>query len=99
MKIKEVGIAGTLESSDILIKIEPSDDDKITLSLDSLVIKQFGNQITKVIMDTACELGVKGAYITAIDKGALDCTIKARTATAIYRASQSDDYIWEGSNA
>ncbi|HHW21556.1 MAG TPA: citrate lyase acyl carrier protein [Clostridiaceae bacterium] len=99
MKIKEVGIAGTLESSDILIKVEPSDDNKITISLDSLVIKQFGNQIRKVIMDTACELGVEGARITAIDKGALDCTIRARTAAAIYRAGQSDDYIWEGSNA
>ena len=94
MDIKEIGIAGTLESSDIMIRVEPGDADNISISLDSSVEKQYGNQIRRVILDTARELGLVGAAITAVDKGALDCTVRARTTAAIYRACQSSQYDW-----
>ena len=39
--------------------------------------------------------GVENAVITAVDKGALDCTVRARVATALTRAAESHDYTWE----
>ena len=35
-----------------------------------------------------------GRRIVASDKGALDCTIRARVKTAILRACDSQDYGW-----
>ena len=40
------------------------------------------------------ECGVDGVRIVASDKGALDCTIRARVKTAILRACDSQDYGW-----
>ncbi|MCM1319069.1 MAG: citrate lyase acyl carrier protein [Muribaculaceae bacterium] len=85
--------AGTLESGDILIQISPSDKDGLDISLDSTVAYQFGDRIKEVIRTTAEELGLKSANIHATDKGALDCTIKARTAAAVVRATGVD--VWK----
>ncbi len=86
MKINKVAKAGTLESNDILIMIMPNENNEIELELQSIVEKQFGEQIRKVIMDTLNEAGVHSATVKAQDKGALDYTIRARVKTAIDRA-------------
>lgn len=86
MKITKVAKAGTLESSDILIMVAPNEEGKIEIELESIVIKQFGDQIKKVIEDTLKELNAEGVTLKAQDKGALDYTIKARVETAIKRA-------------
>ena len=54
---------------------------------------QFGEQIKNVIKETVGELGVTDARIEAIDKGALDCTIRARTTAAVVRATGVD--VWQ----
>ncbi|MGD1817815.1 MAG: citrate lyase acyl carrier protein [Pleomorphochaeta sp.] len=95
MEIKKLASAGTLESSDILITVEKDDREGIFIHLESPVKKQFGDQIKQVIKDSASIVGVKNAYVTAVDKGALDCVIKARALTAFYRACDSTDYKWE----
>ncbi len=95
MEIKVSGVAGTMESSDITIIIEPNDMNEIEIILKSSVEKQFGNQIKRVINETLKDLGVKSALVRAIDKGALDCVIKARTQTAAHRAGGSKDYKWK----
>ena len=59
----------------------------INITLDSTVAYQFGEQIKRVIAETAHSLGLNDARIEAIDKGALDCTVRARTAAAIERAT------------
>lgn len=94
MEIKTVAAAGTLESSDITIIIEPNDSDEISIDLISSVEKQFGKQITKVITDTLTELGINKAKVNANDRGALDCVIKARVQAAAYRAAEVKDYKW-----
>jgi citrate lyase subunit gamma (acyl carrier protein) len=94
MEIKAIGKAGTLESSDITIIIEPSDSNEICINLKSSVEKQFGKQIKKVIEDTLMELGINKAIVNATDKGALDCVIRARVQTAAYRAAEAKDYKW-----
>ena len=84
--------AGTLESGDIMIQIEPSDKEGLNIELDSTVMYQFGEQIKKVIAETLTELGITSANVKATDKGALDCTIKARVTCAAVRATGKD--VW-----
>jgi citrate lyase subunit gamma (acyl carrier protein) len=95
MDIKKNASAGTMESSDIMVTVEKNTGKGIQIHLTSSVEKQFGVQIKSVIKDCATRLGVKDADITAVDQGALDCVIKARTETALYRAAESTDYHWE----
>lgn len=90
--------AGTLESSDILIKVEKSEIEGIHIYLESPVKKEFGNQIKNVILESANIVGIKSANINAIDKGALDCVIRARALTAFHRACESKEYEWERNN-
>lgn len=95
MDIIKVGMAGTLESSDITITIEPRDEDGIEILLQSSLEKQFGKQIRKVIEDTLKVNGVQSALVRAVDKGAIDYVIKARTQTALFRAADVTEYNWE----
>ena len=75
--------------------MEPSDAGGVQVELTSSVYQQFGKQIIAVIRETAADYGVENALITAVDKGALDCTVRARVATALTRAAQWHDYTWE----
>ncbi|MBE9389599.1 citrate lyase acyl carrier protein [Vagococcus salmoninarum] len=95
MDIKTTAVAGTLESSDIQIMLTPLKGG-IEISLESSVQKQFGEQIKAVIKETLAVYQIKNAHVEAIDKGALDCTIKARTITAIQRALEETEQVnWE----
>ena len=84
--------AGTLESGDILIQIAPAQKG-LEIELQSSVAAQFGRQIKAVITDTLKGLGVENACIKATDKGALDCTIRARVTAAVVRATGKD--VWK----
>ena len=96
MEITRPAVAGTLESSDCQVMIEEGDG-KVEFSLESSVIHQYGNQIRKVALETLDNLGVNNAKVTMIDKGALDCTIKARIEAAVYRSVlQTEDLPWGG---
>ena len=95
MKLITTGNAGTMESNDIMITVEPSDAGGVQVDLTSSVYQQFGKQIISVIKETVAEYDVKDAVITAVDKGALDCTIRARVAAALTRAAHCHDYTWE----
>lgn len=99
MELKTTGTAGTLESSDIMITIEPAQSGGIDLSLESSVINQYGRQIKAEVLASLERLGVKNAKVIVNDHGALDCTIKARVECAYYRACQADvdaSYPWGG---
>ena len=58
MKIIKTGVAGTMESSDIIVTIEPKETSGVELELESDVMQQFGRQIEKVIRETLNELGI-----------------------------------------
>jgi citrate lyase subunit gamma (acyl carrier protein) len=95
MEIQKTGLAGTLESSDIMITLEPNVGG-VAIEVSSVVEKQFGQEIRRVISETLTELGVTQAKVTAVDKGALDCAIRARVKTAAYRASDcGKPYEWK----
>ena len=84
MKIMKTAAAGTLESSDALVTVQPAE--KIEISVASVVEKQFGDRIESAVKEILSEYGVAGAKIRVIDRGALDCTIRARVETALMRA-------------
>jgi citrate lyase subunit gamma (acyl carrier protein) len=95
MEIKGMGMAGTQESSDITVYIEKGSGKGVEIELKSTVENQFGEQIRKVIKETLNELGINDARIRAVDKGALDCTIRARLLTAVGRATDNVVCKWE----
>lgn len=84
--IKQKACAGTMESSDIFVEIEPAAVGAgIDLSINSVVFTQFGDAIEAVIRETLEQLEVKDAKVTVNDRGAVDCTIRARVETAVCR--------------
>ena len=90
MEIKNA-VAGTLESGDIMVQIAPGEG--LQVELQSSVAAQFGRQIKAVITETLTGLGIDNAYVKATDKGALDCTIRARVTAAAVRATGKD--VWK----
>ena len=96
MEIRKPAVAGTLESSDCQVTVEPGEGN-IEFALESAVINQYGNQIKRVVMETLENLGVKDVRIAIVDKGALDCTIKARVEGAVFRSvDQYEKLPWGG---
>lgn len=76
--------AGTLESSDVYVEIEPNADG-IVLELESVVMEQFGDAIEAVVREVLEQCGVTEALVRIADRGALDCVIRARVETAVRR--------------
>lgn len=96
MEILKTAMAGTLESSDAQVTVEPGDNG-IELMIESSVIHQYGRQIRVVALETLERLDVKNARVTIFDKGALDCTLKARVECAVYRSNGvSENLPWGG---
>ena len=96
MEILKTAMAGTLESSDAQVTVEPGDNG-IELMIESSVIHQYGRQIRAVVLETLERLDVKNARVTIFDKGALDCTLKARVECAVYRSNGvSENLPWGG---
>lgn len=85
MEILKPAMAGTLESSDAQVTVEPGTDG-IQLTLSSSVMNQYGRQIKAAVLETLERLGVESAQVTVVDKGALDCTLKARVECAVFRS-------------
>lgn len=94
MKITTSASAGTMESGDIMIEIESGQQRDVEVVLKSSVANEFGKQIIATIRRAVEEFGLEYAVINAVDKGALDCTIRARVAAACQRATASEGFDW-----
>lgn len=96
MEILKSASAGTLESSDCMVTVEPGDG--LSLDLSSSVMNQYGRQIKAAVLETLERLDVKNANVTVVDKGALECTLKARVECAVFRSSDasSANIPWGG---
>lgn len=94
MKITTPASAGTMESGDIMIEIEPGEQREVEVVLKSSVANEFGKQIVSTIRRAVEEFGLEYAVINAVDKGALDCTIRARVAAACQRATGTEAFDW-----
>lgn len=85
MEILHAATAGTLESSDAQITVIPAAELDITIESD--VIRQYGNHIKQLVERVLDRLAVRHGEIRVVDKGALDCTLEARLETAVHRAA------------
>jgi len=87
MEILRRASAGTMESSDAYVEVEPRESG-IDIELESVVIGQFGDAIRSTVMDVLASLQVKNAGVRVVDRGALECVIRARVETALLRAKE-----------
>ena len=84
MQIVKPAAAGTMESSDVYVEVEPGTQG-LQLHLESVVAQQFGQSILETVREVFAENGVENANVRVVDRGALDCVIRARIETAILR--------------
>ncbi len=96
MVIEKTAMAGTLESSDAQVTVSPADT--LEVVIESSVINQYGRQIKAAVEDVLDRLDIKQGLISVVDKGALDCTLKARVECAVFRSCDASltDIPWGG---
>ena len=84
MKIVKKGQAGTMQSSDLMVTVEP--DAALVIEIESTVKKQFEHLIRAKLEEVLARLNVTSGKINVSDRGALDYAIAARLETALNRA-------------
>ena len=84
MKIIQCASAGTMESSDVYVEIEPGEAG-VQVELQSVVLDRFGEEIHRTVREVLSELCVEQAKVRVVDQGALECVIRARVETAVLR--------------
>lgn len=82
------GMAGSLESNDVLVIVKESIN--LDIKIESIVYEFYGDDILRVVKETLQELKIDKLQVELSDKGALDYTIRARLITAIKRMEESD---------
>ncbi len=87
MEILKNASAGTMESSDAYVEIAPGTG--LQIRLESVVAQQFGDAIDAVVRQVLAEQGVENANVRVVDRGALECVIRARVETAIIRGKEA----------
>lgn len=84
MNPKKNAVAGSLESSDVMITIAPYET--LAVSITSVVWAQWGREIEAVVREVLANNEVTCANVSVHDKGARECTIRARLKTALARS-------------
>lgn len=85
MEIRRKSHAGTMQSSDLMVTVEPAD--ALIIEIDSTVLKQFEHLISAQLDAVLAKHGVERGRIVVSDRGALDYAIEARLETALKRAA------------
>ena len=85
MEILKKAVAGTMQSSDLMVFVEPAGT--LMVEIESTVVKQFGHLIEAKLDEVLTKNGVSTGYIRLTDRGALDYAIEASIETALQRAS------------
>lgn len=93
MKINKTAICGTLESSDVQITVFPNEGNGIEVELTSVVQAIFGDTILLTVHQVLKEFDIKDVLVKLVDKGALDCVLRARMQAVLLRAS-GEKYDW-----
>ena len=84
MQILRKGQAGTMQSSDLMVIVEPAPE--LTIEIESTVKKQFEHLIRAKLEQVLAKFNVSSGRISVSDRGALDYAIEARLETALQRA-------------
>ena len=86
MDIRRKASAGTMQSSDLMVSLEPAD--RLEIRIESTVKKQFEHLIRARIEEVLRRHGVERGIVEVSDRGALDYAIEARVETALRRAAE-----------
>ena len=86
-KIVQYATAGTLESSDVFVTVEPGSGG-LEIEIESVVLQQFGEEIRNVTEDVLRTCGIDEAKVAVVDRGALECVLRARVETAVLRGKE-----------
>ena len=84
MKILKNGQAGTMQSSDLMVIVEPVEE--LIVEIESTVKKQFEHLIRAKIDEVLAKFEITSGRISINDRGALDYAIEARLEAALMRA-------------
>ncbi|MCU4164932.1 citrate lyase acyl carrier protein [Carboxylicivirga caseinilyticus] len=88
MELKLKAQAGSFESSDVLIMVEPQPQGVgRKIELESIVMQQFGDDLLLQIHRDLDAYGIKDIRVIINDKGALPPTLSARLETALKRSA------------
>ena len=80
--------AGSLESNDVFIVLEERIEGT-HIDVQSIVLAQFGDQIEASVREMLDLFHVDKVLVRVQDKGAYDCTLRARLETALMRYKES----------
>jgi len=84
MKIRKSAQSGTMQSSDLMIFLEPADE--LIIDIESTVKQQFEHLIRSKVEEVLAEHGITSGEIRINDRGALDYAIVARLEAGLKRA-------------
>lgn len=87
MSIVTKAQAGTMQSSDLMVFVEPADT--LSLEIESTVLKQFGHLIKAKVEQVLAASGVTKGSIRISDRGARDYAIEARVKAALARGAEA----------
>ena len=76
--------AGTLESSDCLVCVYPSD--RVEVRLKGVCARMYPERTRALVEEGLCRMGITGALVEIQDQGAILPTLRARLKTALSRA-------------
>ena len=81
------GQAGTLESCDALVTVLlDAGNGALSLEIDGPSLIAFEDEMRNAVVETLSGLMIGDASVKISEKGALDCTLRARVETAARRA-------------
>jgi len=84
MEIIRKAQAGTMQSSDLMVFLEPAP--QLRIEIDSTVKKQFEHLIRRQVDSVLERFSISSGVIRISDRGALDYAIAARLETGLLRA-------------
>ena len=87
MRIGKRAQAGTLQSSDLMVLVEPAT--LLVVEIESTVKAQFEHLIRERILQVLDANGVTAGRVRVTDRGALDYAIQARVETALQRSAET----------
>jgi citrate lyase subunit gamma (acyl carrier protein) len=85
MSIRRKAQAGTMQSSDLMVFVEPAEE--LVVEIESTVKQQFEHLIRQKILEVLRDYDVTAGKVRVTDRGALDYAIQARLETALQRGA------------
>ena len=95
MILDKAGIAGTMESSDVMVTVKPNPEKGIVIEIDSSVVAQYGDEMRETVHEVMQQFDIADAVVELKDRGALNSVIRASVQTAVCRAL-GVGYNWKG---